>query len=49
MAAPMIRLKREVEASLLPKQEINVYLPMTSMQKRLYSNILMKGKRAPTP
>ncbi|KAJ1487967.1 P-loop containing nucleoside triphosphate hydrolase protein, partial [Baffinella frigidus] len=44
------RLKRDVEASLLPKQEssgeINVYVPMTTMQKRLYSNILMKDVQA---
>ncbi|EKX32516.1 hypothetical protein GUITHDRAFT_158980 [Guillardia theta CCMP2712] len=40
------RLKRDVERSLLPKQEINVYIPLSSMQRNLYSHILKKDLSA---
>jgi SWI/SNF-related matrix-associated actin-dependent regulator of chromatin subfamily A member 5 len=36
------RLKADVEKGLPPKTEINMYLPMSKMQKALYSNILKK-------
>uniref|UniRef100_A0A7S0M6D0 Uncharacterized protein n=1 Tax=Cryptomonas curvata TaxID=233186 RepID=A0A7S0M6D0_9CRYP len=36
------RLKADVEKGLPSKTEINMYIPMTSMQRKLYSNILKK-------
>ncbi|CCK72909.1 chromatin-remodeling ATPase ISW1 KNAG_0M00560 [Huiozyma naganishii CBS 8797] len=36
------RIKSDVETSLLPKQELNVYVGMSAMQKRWYKNILEK-------
>lgn len=36
------RIKSEVETSLLPKKEINVYVRMSSMQKKWYQRILEK-------
>lgn len=36
------RLKADVEKGLPSKTEINMYLPMSQMQKTLYSNILKK-------
>uniref|UniRef100_A0A6U2D0V6 Uncharacterized protein n=2 Tax=Hemiselmis andersenii TaxID=464988 RepID=A0A6U2D0V6_HEMAN len=36
------RLKADVEKGLPAKTEINMYLPMSSMQKTLYANILKK-------
>lgn len=36
------RLKNDVEKSLLPKKELNLYVGMSSMQKRWYKNILEK-------
>ncbi|TID21205.1 hypothetical protein CANINC_003485 [Pichia inconspicua] len=36
------RIKNDVEKSLLPKQELNVYVGMTPMQRRWYQSILEK-------
>lgn len=36
------RIKNEVEKSLLPKKELNVYVGMSSMQKKWYKQILEK-------
>ena len=36
------RLKSDVEKSLLPKKEINVYVGLTKMQREWYTKILMK-------
>eukprot|EP00802_Teleaulax_amphioxeia_P001899 Tamp_01901.p1 GENE.Tamp_01901~~Tamp_01901.p1 ORF type:complete len:1009 (+),score=374.13 Tamp_01901:206-3028(+) len=36
------RLKADVEKGLPPKQEINMYIPMSASQAKLYSNILKK-------
>ncbi|KAI7863815.1 SNF2 family N-terminal domain-containing protein [Spinellus fusiger] len=36
------RIKSDVEKSLLPKKEINVYVRMTSMQRKWYQKILEK-------
>lgn len=36
------RLKNEVETSLLPKKELNLYIGMSAMQKRWYKQILEK-------
>ena len=36
------RIKNDVETSLLPKQELNVYVGMSSMQKKWYRQILEK-------
>lgn len=36
------RIKNEVEKSLLPKQELNVYVGMTPMQRKWYQSILEK-------
>jgi len=36
------RVKQDVERSLLPKIEINLYLPLTNMQRALYASILKK-------
>ena len=36
------RIKNDVEKSLLPKQELNIYVGMTKMQKRWYQSILEK-------
>jgi SNF2 family DNA or RNA helicase len=36
------RIKSEVERSLLPKKEINVYVRMSNMQKKWYQRILEK-------
>lgn len=37
------RLKSEVEKKLLPKQETKLYVGLSSMQRQLYTKILMKG------
>ena len=36
------RLKADVEKSLLPKKEVNLYIGMSKMQRELYTKILMK-------
>eukprot|EP00960_Hanusia_phi_P061004 764699-Hanusia_phi.AAC.2 len=36
------RLKADVEKGLPPKSEVNMYIPMSNMQKKLYSSILKK-------
>jgi SWI/SNF-related matrix-associated actin-dependent regulator of chromatin subfamily A member 5 len=36
------RLKADVEKGLPPKKEINMYVPMSAMQKKLYANLLKK-------
>ncbi|CCF59390.1 hypothetical protein KAFR_0G03580 [Kazachstania africana CBS 2517] len=36
------RIKNDVETSLLPKQELNLYVGMSSMQKKWYRKILEK-------
>ena len=36
------RVKMDVEKSLLPKKEINVYVGMTEMQRKWYKSILEK-------
>ncbi|CAG98092.1 chromatin-remodeling ATPase ISW1 [Kluyveromyces lactis] len=36
------RIKNDVEGSLLPKKELNVYVGMSSMQKKWYKQILEK-------
>lgn len=36
------RIKNDVEKSLLPKQELNVYVGMTPMQRKWYQSILEK-------
>ena len=36
------RLKAEVEKSLLPKKELNLYVGLSKMQRELYTKILMK-------
>mmetsp|Transcript_9541 Transcript_9541/g.23280 ORF Transcript_9541/g.23280 Transcript_9541/m.23280 type:complete len:1000 (-) Transcript_9541:139-3138(-) len=36
------RLKADVEKGLPAKQEINMYVPMSTMQKKLYGNLLKK-------
>ena len=36
------RIKADVEKSLLPKKELNVYVKMAPMQKNLYKKILEK-------
>lgn len=36
------RVKADVEKSLLPKREINVYVGMTDMQRKWYRSILEK-------
>jgi len=36
------RLKADVEKGLPPKKEINVYVPMSRMQRKLYTDILKK-------
>ncbi|CCC71430.1 hypothetical protein NCAS_0H01200 [Naumovozyma castellii] len=36
------RLKNDVETSLLPKQELNLYVGMSNMQKKWYKQILEK-------
>lgn len=36
------RVKADVEKSLLPKKEINVYVGMTEMQRKWYRSILEK-------
>lgn len=36
------RIKADVEKSLLPKKELNIYTKMTTMQKNLYQKILEK-------
>lgn len=36
------RVKADVEKSLLPKQEMNLYVPMADMQRKLYQKILEK-------
>jgi SWI/SNF-related matrix-associated actin-dependent regulator of chromatin subfamily A member 5 len=36
------RIKSDVEKSLLPKKEINVYVRMTPMQRQWYQKILEK-------
>lgn len=36
------RIKSDVEKSLLPKQELNVYLKMSDMQRRWYQKLLEK-------
>lgn len=36
------RIKADVEKSLLPKQEMNVYIKMTDMQRKWYQKILEK-------
>lgn len=36
------RIKNDVEKSLLPKQELNVYVGMSSMQRKWYKQILEK-------
>jgi SWI/SNF-related matrix-associated actin-dependent regulator of chromatin subfamily A member 5 len=40
------RIKADVEKSLLPKKEINVYVGMTSMQIKWYRNLLQKDIEA---
>jgi SWI/SNF-related matrix-associated actin-dependent regulator of chromatin subfamily A member 5 len=36
------RLKADVEKSLLPKKEVNLYIGLSKMQRELYTKILMK-------
>lgn len=36
------RIKNDVESSLLPKKELNIYVGMSSMQKKWYKQILEK-------
>lgn len=36
------RVKADVEKSLLPKREINVYVGMTEMQRKWYRSLLEK-------
>lgn len=36
------RLKADVEKGLPPKKEINIYIPLSRMQKKLYTNLLKK-------
>ena len=36
------RLKNDVEKGLPPKTEVNMYIPMSKMQKQLYAQILKK-------
>ncbi|KAM9915313.1 hypothetical protein OXX80_014147, partial [Metschnikowia pulcherrima] len=36
------RIKSDVEKSLLPKQEMNVYISMTDMQRKWYQKLLEK-------
>jgi len=36
------RLKSDVEKSLLPKKELNLYIGLSKMQRELYTKILMK-------
>ena len=36
------RIKAEVEKSLLPKKLINIYVPLTNMQRDWYKKILIK-------
>ena len=36
------RLKADVEKSLLPKKETNIYVSMSKMQREWYTKILMK-------
>jgi SWI/SNF-related matrix-associated actin-dependent regulator of chromatin subfamily A member 5 len=36
------RIKSDVEKSLLPKKEINVYVRMSNMQRKWYQRILEK-------
>jgi SWI/SNF-related matrix-associated actin-dependent regulator of chromatin subfamily A member 5 len=36
------RVKSDVEKSLLPKQELNLYVPMSEMQRKWYQKILEK-------
>lgn len=40
------RVKSDVEKSLLPKKEVNVYVGMTSMQIKWYRNLLQKDIEA---
>jgi len=49
------RVKAEVEHSLLPKKEVNLYVGMSDMQKKWYKSLLEKdidavnGKSIPSP
>jgi SWI/SNF-related matrix-associated actin-dependent regulator of chromatin subfamily A member 5 len=36
------RIKSDVEKSLLPKKEVNLYVGMSSMQRKWYQRILEK-------
>ena len=36
------RIKSEVEKSLLPKKLVNIYVPLTKMQREWYKKILIK-------
>ena len=36
------RLKADVEKSLLPKKEVNLYIGLSKMQRELYTKVLMK-------
>lgn len=36
------RIKSDVETSLLPKQQLKLYIPMTAMQRETYTNVLLK-------
>ncbi|KAI0321200.1 P-loop containing nucleoside triphosphate hydrolase protein [Amylostereum chailletii] len=36
------RVKSDVEKSLLPKKEINIYIPLTEMQRKWYRSVLEK-------
>jgi hypothetical protein len=44
LLAPLMlrRVKQDVERTLLPKIEINLYLPLSNMQRALYASILKK-------
>lgn len=44
LLAPLMlrRVKQDVERTLLPKIEINLYLPLSSMQQDLYASLLKK-------
>ena len=36
------RLKSEVEKSLLPKKLVNIYVPLSKMQREWYKKLLVK-------
>ena len=37
------RIKSDVEKSLLPKKEMNIYVGLSKMQRELYTKVLMKN------